>query len=181
MELLPNELKFVILGNLETEDIARAAAIPSLADVAAAILARGGRVAICANWVAEAKMGVFPIPDHHYLVSPWSDKEWEFSVDLTQSLPGLQALCQVADVKVEVALELDPPGDFLEVKLSAVERSLDSSSKLATADFAMKTLSLEIPVRPKDRDLELRCMVHHAYKEAPKITSSITIIINKKN
>jgi len=98
ISVLPNEIKFLIMGHLNTEEMVRAAAIPGLADVVAAILARGG--------LGGGGEDLFPIEDEFNWVSSWSDKHWEHSFDLTETLPGgvLHRLCQVADVAIEVAI-----------------------------------------------------------------------------
>jgi len=46
---IAREIKFKILGYLNTEEIALAAANPALQDVAAAILARGGHLPLRPN------------------------------------------------------------------------------------------------------------------------------------
>jgi len=106
---------------------------------------------------------------------------------VTKVLPGniMDQLCQVADVAIEVTMELDKQEwvSCKELRLFAAiypDNDVNSRAELVTGDFSTTSLRLEVEVRPKDRDLEIWCSCLAAYKDAPKITSGHATLIIKR-
>jgi len=142
-------------------------------------------------WMRRFDQPHFPKANHMEAMDcrqsayPWCI--WWDRFDLTEILPGglLERVCQVADVAIEVAMEL--PWDTVAEATVAAEVQTESDRlglhRRKAIMWLPRPKTLSLAVRPEDRHLWISCFcIAYKYKERTELrtSSDVSLVIRRK-